>query len=60
MDSNEFIKSIKVGVENSTFNELHSLLENPPGRSPDKLNDELLDYLYLNSKGNQVPHKGIG
>jgi hypothetical protein len=36
MNSNEFIESIKIGVEKATFDELQSLLENPPGRSPRK------------------------
>ena len=34
MNSNKFIESIKIGVEQSTFNDLKSLLESPPGRSP--------------------------
>ena len=36
MDSNEFVESIKIGVEQSTFDGLKSILENPPGRSPSK------------------------
>lgn len=36
MNSNEFVESIKIGVEQSTFDGLKSLLENPPGRSPSK------------------------
>ena len=36
MNSKEFVESIKIGVEKSTFNELQSLLEHPPGRSPRK------------------------
>lgn len=36
MNSNDFVESIKIVVENSTFDELLSSLEHPPGRSPSK------------------------
>jgi hypothetical protein len=36
MNSNEFIESIKSGVEQSTLDGLKSLLEKPPAHSPSK------------------------
>lgn len=55
MNSTKFIKSIKIGVEKSTIDELRSLLENPPGRSPRKELVRLSDWykaLKLSDKDN--------
>lgn len=60
MDKIEFIKAIKTAVENTSADDLKSLLEKPPGRSPNK---ELLRlsgwYKSLNTLDKENLHKVI-